>query len=109
MGIELRSGDDRTAELIAPLHHAVSAACVNAERTVNTRLQGGCQVPIACFAQHEAEGQLWLRALVGRPDGSEMLRAEGRGDAAAPEQLGEAVAEALLAQGADSILRELGD
>ena len=106
VGIELRSGDARVAELIAPLHHPTTAECVGAERALNTRLQGGCQVPIAAYAIHDPEnaGQLWLRGLVGRTDGSEILRAEARADQENWESLGIGVAEDLLAQGAEEIL-----
>ena len=103
VGIELRTSDARVAELIAPLHHLAIAACVSAERALNTHLQGGCQVPIACFAEYR-EGQLWLRGLVGRADGSEMLRAEASADDSQAQALGVAVAEELLAQGAAELL-----
>ena len=109
VGIELRSDDAATAALLAPLHHQASASCVIAERAVNTRLQGGCSVPIASFAQFvtAASDQIWLRALVGRSDGSEILRAEGYATAAEAEQLGLQVAEQLLEQGAANILRDV--
>ncbi|MCX2979522.1 hydroxymethylbilane synthase [Halieaceae bacterium IMCC14734] len=109
VGIELRSADTATAALLAPLHHHASAHCVIAERAVNTRLQGGCSVPIASFAQYVAgeSDQIWLRALVGRSDGSEILRAEGYATAADAEQLGLQVAEQLLEQGAADILRDV--
>jgi hydroxymethylbilane synthase len=109
VGIELRSEDSATASLLAPLHHQASASCVIAERAVNTRLQGGCQVPIASYAQFVAGAtdQIWLRALVGRSDGSEILRAEGHAASAAAEQLGLQVAEHLLEQGAAAILRDV--
>ncbi len=104
VGIELRSADTRIADLIAPLHDQKTAQCVGAERALNTRLQGGCQVPIAAYAIEEPDGQLWLRGLVGRSDGSEILRAEARADQADCEQLGIGVAEDLLSQGAGEIL-----
>jgi hydroxymethylbilane synthase len=105
VGIELRSDATAVAALLEPLHHPPSALCVRAERAVNHTLRGGCEVPIAAFAELCDAGEtLWLRALVGRPDGAEVLRAEGRGPAAAPEQLGRAVARSLLAQGAEAIL-----
>jgi len=79
---------------------------VSAERALNKRLAGGCQVPIAGYALLEND-QIWLRGLVGRPDGSEMLRAEITGNAADAEALGIAIAEDLLAQGADKILADV--
>jgi len=106
VGIEARLDDADTGALLQPLHHRVTAQCVLAERALNTRLQGGCQVPIAAFAQYldDQPGQLWLRGLVGRADGSEILRAEATGADDAPEDLGIAVAEDLLGQGAGELL-----
>ena len=106
VGVETRLDDNWVRELLAPLHDADSAAKVMAERAMNTRLQGGCQVPIAGYAitDDSRDDHLWLRALVGEPDGSRVLRAELTAPAADPEALGVAVAEALLAQGAGDIL-----
>lgn len=106
VGIELRSGDARTRELLAPLHHVATAERVLAERALNRHLQGGCEVPIAAYAVHEGEA-LWLRGLVGRPDGSATLRAEGRGSRHDPEALGVSVADQLLDAGAADILAEV--
>ncbi len=103
VGIECRSDDAAVRALLAPLEHAPTRLAVLAERAMNRRLQGGCQVPIGAFAELQGE-QLWLRGLVGALDGSHILRAEVRGPAASPEQLGEQLAEVLLAQGAGHIL-----
>lgn len=106
VGIECRNEDAELISLLQELHHADTADRVTAERAVNTRLNGGCQVPIACYAELEGD-QLYLRALVGEPDGTRTLRCEMRGARADAEKLGIAVAENLLAQGADEILRAL--
>ncbi|SFX40327.1 hydroxymethylbilane synthase [Marinospirillum alkaliphilum] len=106
LGIELRTGDERSAALVAPLNHPESALCVAAERSMNTRLKGGCQVPIGGYALLE-DDQLWLRALVGEPEGSRILRAEARGPASNPQALGVKVAELLLEQGAGEILTQV--
>ena len=103
VGIECRSADSQVHALLAPLHHVDTADRVNAERALNKHLNGGCQVPIACYALLDGE-QLWLRGLVGQPDGGELLRAEARAPRGEAETLGVQVAEALLAQGADRIL-----
>ena len=104
VGIECRSADAEIHALLAPLHHRETALRVTAERALNKHLNGGCQVPIACYAVLEGE-QLWLRGLVGQPDGGLLLRAENRAPLAQAEQLGVQVAEALLAQGAAAILQ----
>ena len=104
VGIECRSADADIHALLAPLHHRATALRVTAERALNKHLNGGCQVPIACYAVLEGE-QLWLRGLVGQPDGGRLLRAEQRAPATVAERLGVEVAEALLQQGAADILR----
>jgi hydroxymethylbilane synthase len=106
IGIECRSDDARVHALIEPLHHQATAERVRAERAMNARLQGGCQVPIAGHAVHE-DGQLFLRGLVGTPDGKRVLRAQGRAGAAEAEALGERLADDLINQGADAILADL--
>lgn len=103
VGIECRSDDLVVQQLLAPLEHQETRICVLAERAMNRKLQGGCQVPIGAFAVLQ-QNELWLRGLVGQLDGSEILRSEIKGDAAAAEQLGTQLAEQLLALGADRIL-----
>ena len=108
VGIECRSNDTRMQELIAPLHHLGSAICVRAERAANKHLQGGCQVPIACFAELSDNGvTVNLRGLVGSVDGSRILRAHAIGNADNPEKLGIQVAKDLLSQGAGKLLAEI--
>ena len=103
VGIECRTDDAEVHALLEPLHHFDTERRVAAERALNRRLNGGCQVPIACYAVQEGE-LLWLRGLVGQPDGGLLLRAEARGPLNDPAGLGVAVAEDLLAQGAQGIL-----
>jgi hydroxymethylbilane synthase len=106
LGIEIRSDDDELRELIAPLAHAETTLRITAERALNKTLNGGCQVPIAGYAVLEGE-QLFVRGLVGEPDGSEILRAEVRGHSDQAHDLGVDLARQLLAQGADRILEQL--
>jgi len=106
VGIECR---EDAAELIAMLnvmHHPDTADRVIAERAMNRRLQGGCQVPIACYAELDGD-QLLLRGLVGDVDGSRILRTERSGHRSDAEAIGIAAAEDLLAQGAGDILAAL--
>ncbi len=106
VGIECRLDDTRTHALLAPLNHADTALRVKAERAMNTRLEGGCQVPIGSYAEL-VDGEIWLRALVGAPDGTVMIRGERRGKPEEAEQLGISLAEELLANGAREILTEV--
>ncbi len=108
LGIECRMHDTELISLLAPLDDSATATRVRAERAMNTRLEGGCQVPIGGHAIFDADGEtLWLRALVGNPEGTQVLRAEGRGSIHEPEALGIRVAEDLLDQGAGEILAEV--
>jgi hydroxymethylbilane synthase len=106
VGIECRLDDSATRALLAPLHHEPTAVCVRAERAMNARLQGGCQVPIAALALLDGD-QLHLRGLVGSVDGSRILRSQISGAAHMAEELGDTLAEDLLRQGASSILEAL--
>jgi hydroxymethylbilane synthase len=106
IGIESRVNDDEITQYLVALHDPKTGVCVNAERAMNARLQGGCQVPIAGYAIIHNE-HVWLRGLVGRPDGSLIYHSEARAPIAQAEQVGYAVADALLAQGADAVLQAL--
>jgi len=103
VGIECRVNDEATKALIAPMMHPLTWQQVSAERAMNRRLEGGCQVPIACYAIHQ-EGQLWLRGLVGSPDGLNMLSDQISGHPDEAESMGVALAERLLKAGAGEIL-----
>lgn len=105
VGIECRTDDAEVQALLAPLADAETTACVLAERAMNTRLQGGCQVPIGGYAVLQGD-EIYLRALVGDVDGSLILRAEGKSTVENAEELGRILAEQLLAQGADKILEK---
>lgn len=103
LALECRADDQFTQEIIAPLNHANSLACVSAERAFCQRLGGGCQLPVAAYAEM-VQGQLDLRGLVGSLDGKTILRSRGQAAPEEAEGLGKTVAEDLLQQGADKIL-----
>ncbi|QDY43562.1 hydroxymethylbilane synthase [Candidatus Pantoea soli] len=106
VGIECRLDDDALITLLQALNHDDTAVCVRAERAMNTRLEGGCQVPIGSFAVLE-DDQLWLRGLVGAPDGSQMVTGERRGPRDRATEMGISLAEELLDGGAREILRDV--
>lgn len=108
VGIECRLDDAQTRALLAPLNHDETAIRVCAERAMNMRLEGGCQVPIGSYAEL-VNGELWLRALVGSPDGRETVRGERRGKPEDAEKMGIELADELLDNGAREILAAVYD
>ncbi len=106
IGIECRQGDSRVEALLSPLDDDKTHKRVQAERAMNARLQGGCQVPIGGYAEFD-EGVIVMRGLVGRPDGSETVKGVISGRPEDGEELGLVLAEDLLSRGADVILNEL--
>ncbi|MFO1428636.1 MAG: hydroxymethylbilane synthase [Candidatus Competibacteraceae bacterium] len=106
IALECRQDDARVLDWINALHDPDTAVRITAERAFNQRLQGGCQVPIAGYAVLQ-DDRLRLRGLVGEPDGSQLVRGEICGPAAAAERLGIALAEDLLARGAAAILQRV--
>lgn len=103
IGIECRVDDKKVLNYLSVLNHHHSAICVKAERAMNTRLNGGCQVPIACLSELKGDS-LSLYGIVGSVDGKEILRYQLEGSANAAEELGIKVAEQLLQQGAQRLL-----
>jgi hydroxymethylbilane synthase len=106
IGIECREGDSQVLAWVSGLHDDTTAIRVTAERAMNERLQGGCQVPIAGYAEWVGD-RLRLRGLVGSPDGSQIIRGEKFGLGTDAKSLGFALADELLSKGADRILRDL--
>lgn len=106
VGIECREGDEWLHEQLSALQDADTATCVRAERAVTWRLEGSCQVPIGAHA-HLADGQLHLRAMVGWPDGTGVIRGERTGEPGRAEDLGDDLGRELLERGGGDILRAL--
>ena len=111
VGIQCRVDDQRTRDLIAPLHNRISEICLVAERAMNATLDGGCQVPVAGYAEL-TKGKINLRGAVAKEDGSTILSVVKTSvkmtvDAAA--QLGNEVANELLDKGAGNILDAVYD
>ena len=106
VGLEAREGDEETLELISILDHPTTRYRIVAERALNHGLNGGCQVPIACHATVDGN-ELYLRALVGEPDGSNIVSGEKTGHVNDAEAIGTELANELLASGAKTILDRL--
>lgn len=106
IGIEIRLDDDRVDRAVSALNDEQTATRIRAERALNERLQGGCQVPIAGYSEI-GEGVLLLRALVGRPDGTGLVQGVISGKPEDAEELGQTLADDLLSRGAREILAEV--
>jgi hydroxymethylbilane synthase len=108
LGIETRTGDGFTNEMVTSLAHQQTMTIVRAERAFLKRLEGGCQVPIGAHATMEGE-TLILTGMVADLEGVRLIRKELRGDAHQPEIVGERLAEVILESGGAEILAELYD
>jgi hydroxymethylbilane synthase len=107
LAIECRDDDAELRELLARLEDPITRIAVTAERGFLARMAGGCTVPLAGYATVDT-GRVRLRGLVGRPDGTRVVRAERTGPAAEAERLGRDLGEELWTKGGEEILRELG-
>lgn len=104
LAIEVRRGDQQTKTLLAFLNDADTHVAIDCERALLGSMGGGCQVPIGAYAEKRAD-RLFLRAMVGRPDGSEILREQAEG--ADGVKLGREAAQKLLKRGGDKILNDM--
>ena len=104
LAIEIRRGDQQTKTLLAFLNDADTQAAINCERALLGSMGGGCQVPIGAYAEKRGD-RLFLRAMVGRPDGSEILREQAEGTDGV--KLGRETAQTLLWRGGDKILNDV--
>ena len=107
LGIEICEGQPEMQRIANGLADEATSACVRAERAFSRRLGGSCHLPIAGCAVSEANQQFWLRGLVASVDGTQIVSGECRGSWADAETLGVALAETLLAQGADALICQM--
>lgn len=104
LGIEIAAHRSDLIEVLLPLNHAKTAACVTAERALARALGGSCQVPLAAYCTADDHGVLTLNGLVGHPDGSEILSASAQAPAEYADALGRAVAKKLADDGAIELI-----
>jgi hydroxymethylbilane synthase len=105
LAIEARQNDPRIGEAIATLNHPDTAGCVHVERAFLKRMGGGCQVPMAAYCFRE-NGGFRVIAAVAHPDGTRMVRDSFAGQHI-DARVGVNLADALIGQGADTILRSV--
>jgi hydroxymethylbilane synthase len=104
LAIEIRRNDQQTKTLLSFLNDSDTQAAIDCERALLGSLGGGCQVPIGAYAERRG-GRLYLRAMVGRPDGSQILREQADGTDGV--KLGRETAQTLLWRGGDKILTDV--
>ena len=103
LGIEIAARRTDLADILRPLNHEETAACVTAERALARALGGSCQVPLAAYCVME-DGLLTLNGLVGHPDGSVIIEASAQAPVAYADALGRAVAKRLADDGAEELI-----
>jgi hydroxymethylbilane synthase len=106
LAIVCRSDDHATQERIRPLNDDATRAATAAERAFLARLEGGCQIPIGALARVN-DSSIALRGLVASLDGRTVIRGSIEGSAADAATVGEQLAQKLIEQGADAVLREV--
>jgi hydroxymethylbilane synthase len=110
IGIQMRTGDNNVMGKICLLNDEITQQQVEAERVVSRRLFGGCQLPIAAHAEiyqdNIGQENIKITGMVGRIDGSEIIKDSVNGNLQQREALGLQLAETLLKNGADDILKE---
>ena len=104
IGVQCREGDQRISTLIRSLDDAPTRQVVSAERALSHRLGGSCQMPLAAFAEHQADDMLELRALVGKSDGSRVVRTRVVTPRIEADSVAEHAAQALIDLGANEII-----
>jgi len=102
--IECRIDDGRTIGWLAAINHAATATCVAAEHAMLAVLDGSCRTPIAGHAILDTDGSLYLRGLIAKPDGSELIATERHGPAADAEAMGREAGDELKRRGGPGFL-----
>jgi len=105
LAVEAREDDVDTRELLAHIHDETTAVGVVAERVFLAKLEGGCQVPIAAYATC-AENTITLEGLISSTDGKQHIRSSASATGN-PAELGEALADEMLANGGEEIIEAL--
>lgn len=108
LGIEINAARTDLLSILAPLNHPETASCVEAERGMSRALAGSCNIPLGAYAQQHGN-ELHMTGFVASVDGKEIVHEEMRGSASQPEALGQALANKLIALGADRILALLAE
>ena len=97
--IECRVDDAKVLGWLAGINHAATATCITAEHAMLAVLDGSCRTPIAGHGIFDKDGALYLRGLIAKPDGSELIASDRTGPAADAEAMGRELGEELKRRG----------
>lgn len=106
LGLECRADDHPTRDILIRLNEEQTSSEARAERSMLAALGGGCLIPIGCLALAQ-DGMIRMTAAVLDPEGKQRIAASLTGTAQNPREVGEAMAQALLNQGAGELLARL--
>jgi len=106
LGIEIKANRQDLISTLEPLNHKDSQICVEAERAFSRALAGSCTVPLGAYATI-ANDEIIMSGFVASVDGKQMLRETTTASITNPDEAGRALAEKLIARGADKILAAL--
>lgn len=106
LGIEISANRLDLLPVLAPLNHADTQACVEAERGMSRALAGSCTVPLGAYATCE-DDQIQITGFVASIDGKQMLVEQAIGQRDQAESIGKQLAAQLISKGADKILAAL--
>jgi hydroxymethylbilane synthase len=104
IGLEIRAGDERTADLVKSLNDPATALAVTAERAFLARLEGSCRTPIAGHATVEG-ARLSFRGQVLSPDGRKSFTVSHAGASEEAGDIGLAAADEVLSKADAALLR----
>jgi hydroxymethylbilane synthase len=102
LAIECREDDQELLDLLAKFTDEATHLSVKAERTFLTKMEGGCQVPIAGFATVDENQDISFTGLIASPDGKEIYKQQVTGKD--PIELGKNVSAILTEQGAKALI-----
>lgn len=106
LGIEVRKDDAKTKELLTFMKDPVTETAVAAERAFLTRLNGGCQAPIACHAVINGDN-IVITGYLSSLDGKNIYKHDIKGEAKDAGSLGDSLAQMILSDGGAEVLRSI--
>jgi hydroxymethylbilane synthase len=106
LAIETRVEDERVINFVKVLNHEESWLRAVCERAFLRELQGGCQVPIGAYAWIEGD-RIKIKGFISDLEGERFLEGYEEGSLQEAEEVGKRLAQRLLREGGEEILKEI--